>query len=126
MGLDTTHNCWSGSYSGFGAWREKLAEVAGYGDLNEYVGFGLAGNSGKPWLDPKEDPLVYLLHHSDCDGSIASGNCRPLADRLETLLPSLQVADRVNAGHSWYVATTERFIAGLRAAAEAGEDVMFH
>ena len=28
MGLDTTHDCWHGSYSAFAIWRKKLAEAA--------------------------------------------------------------------------------------------------
>ena len=30
MGLDTTHDCWHGSYGAFSRWREQLAIAAGY------------------------------------------------------------------------------------------------
>jgi hypothetical protein len=29
MGLDTTHDCWSGPYSSFARWREEVARVVG-------------------------------------------------------------------------------------------------
>jgi hypothetical protein len=30
MGLDTTHDCWHGSYGGFNRWRNAIAAAAGY------------------------------------------------------------------------------------------------
>jgi hypothetical protein len=29
MGLDTSHDCWHGSYISFGAWRDAVAVAAG-------------------------------------------------------------------------------------------------
>jgi hypothetical protein len=112
MGLDTTHNCWHGSYGTFHQWREAVAQAAGYGSLDQYEGFsGL--RAGKPW--PQNDALVTLLDHSDCDGSIVAKECAPLANRLEQLLPKL----------TGWGEQTQQFINGLRAAAEADEDVEF-
>lgn len=76
-----------------------------------------------PWRD---DPLVALLDHSDCDGEIDAADCEPLARRLEELLPLLAELED-DPGHvgNW-VAKTQRFIDGLRAAAAAGEAVDFH
>jgi hypothetical protein len=68
---------------------------------------------------PGDDPLLFLLVHSDCDGVIHPQHGAHLADRLEQLLPLLDGAvyrAREN---------TERFIDGLRKAAAAGEDVEF-
>lgn len=113
MGLDTTHDCWHGSYSSFNRWRKKLCEVAGYGALNDRIGFG--GN--EPW--PKDDPLVLLLHHSDCDGELDWTKCNDIANRLAACLPSME-----RAGED-YAAKTIQFIQGLRLAATNKENVEF-
>ena len=120
MGLDTSHDCWHGSYGSFNRWRTKLCEVAGYGALDERIGFG----GEKPW--PDNDPLVILLHHSDCDGEIEAKDCAPIADRLESLIPALRIAGDGGGHIGDYAEKTEAFIAGLRAASEAKESVVFH
>lgn len=119
MGLDTTYNCWSGAYSAFHRWRKKLAEVAGYGDLDHYYGF----DGNKEW--PGKGVIEKLLHHSDCDGSIGASDCTELADALERLLPALEVAGDGGGHVGGYAQKTRQFIDGLRAAAAAGEDVEF-
>jgi len=77
------------------------------------------------WSLFKGHPLVPLLNHSDCEGSIASADCGPLADALESLLPKLPQGS--GGGHigDWRE-KTQTFIDGLRRAATAGEDVGFH
>ena len=153
MGLDTSHDCWHGAYSAFNRWRNKLAEVAGYyveeGHMRTYTspdgppryesmhagvcldwGHVTEANLQGTWeqmphnLRGEADPLLILLAHSDCDGWILHQHCAPLADRLEELLPLLP--DEEVPGHvrHWRDKTRE-FIAGLRNAAVAGEDVEF-
>lgn len=76
------------------------------------------------WDALKPDPLLVLLRHSDCDGSIEAKDCAGIADSLERLLPLLP--DQDDGGHigNWREKTA-KFISGLRAAADAGEDVQF-
>lgn len=112
MGLDTTHDCWHGPYSSFGEWRKAICEAAGLGDLNDFCGFG----GDLPF--PEGDPIVHLLDHSDCDGEILHDHCAPLADALEKLLPNLD--------GDYNQRKARLFIAGLRTAHEAGENVEFH
>lgn len=121
MGLNVSHDCWSGAYSAFHRWRQKLCEVAGYGRLDDRDGFG----GSVPWPD-NGDALLVLLTHSDCDGKIGKKHCAPLADRLEELLPALRDAGDGGGHVGYYAAAAERFIRGLRDAAEAGEPVEFH
>lgn len=103
------------------------------------------------WAETPEDPLIVLLVHSDCDGVIRPAQAAALADRLEALLPAIaalhdeqrmsdgavitKTADgglhvERRPGHiharGGMVKCTEKFIAGLRAAVAAGEDVDFH
>ena len=131
MGLDTTHGCWHGTYGGFQRWRREVARAAGYPVVGE-------PRPGEPYYElpwemfedknflgewdsiPGDDPLMFLLVHSDCDGVIRPEHGAHLADRLEHLLPLLD--DDVYRVRE----DTERFIGGLRKAAAAGEDVDFH
>jgi len=77
------------------------------------------------WDMFKGHPLVPLLNHSDCDGIIASSDCGPLADCLESLLDKLPATPAGGHIGDWRV-KTQAFIDGLRRAAAAGEDVDFH
>lgn len=120
MGLDTSHDCWHGAYSAFSRFRRKIAEVAGYGPMDDYRGFG----GDKEW--PDNDPLVGLLDHSDCDGSIPAKDCSAIADRLESLLPALERAGDGGGHVGLYSDAAKQFIKGLRKAAKANEDVEFH
>lgn len=116
MGLDTTHDCWHGSYSSFNWWRKTIAKVAGLPNLDDMDGFG----GSIKWESLEPDVLHELLNHSDCDGEIRHEVCGPLADRLEELLPMLK--DQLPL---WTGRYTEQFIAGLRDASNAGENVEF-
>lgn len=143
MGLDTSHDCWHGAYSAFSRWRDKLAEVAGYTFHEGQYGHQIVdldwgsveATIGKELLrdwpampvrpDGTPDPLIVLLAHSDCEGSIQVEFLGPLADRLEELLPGLEGED--GSGHiGLYTEKTQTFIDGLRRAAAAGERVEFH
>lgn len=146
MGLYTTHGCWDGPYSSFSRWRNVLAELAEYqlmGPTQEEIDQGVAfpgqkyvmiewsaisqGNVEGEWTRTPPDPLIVLLVHSDCDGVIHPAQARPLADRLEELLPKVEAfaADPENRA-GWYPHRTRQFIEGLRAAADLEEDVEFH
>lgn len=132
MGLDTSHDCWHGPYGAFQLWRQELARAAGYQVVNERRGLGEPYYE-LPWDQfedknyqgewdsiPGDDPLMFLLVHSDCDGVIRPEHGIHLAGRMEQLLPLLD--DDVYRVREH----TERFIDGLRKAAAAGEDVDFH
>lgn len=137
MGLDTSHDCWHGAYSAFTRWRNILAETAGYEVvvMDGYIpqpkivaaAYWTDKNFQGEWPDgPPEDPLLILLVHSDCDGVIKAAHAPFLADRLERLLPEI-AEDLDGGGHVGFAReTTQKFIDGLRAAADAGEDVDFY
>jgi hypothetical protein len=140
MGLDTSHDCWHGAYSAFSRWRDKLAEVAGYGMQDptpeeqaqgfhrQYVALEWSGieetNFQGEWTRTPSDPLIVLIAHSDCDGVIHPEQAGPLANRLEELLPLLP--DESGGGHiGHWRGKTQGFIDGLREAVRLGEDVEF-
>jgi hypothetical protein len=138
MGLDTTHGCWHGSYTGFNCWRNELARAAGYKLREPDIAEGIVSplpdlhwdafedkNYQGEWdAPPGDDPLLFLLAHSDCDGVIHPEHGIHLARRLEHLVPLLQAANEARDAE-WMSEMTRRFIKGLREAAAAGEDVKF-
>lgn len=147
MGLDTTHDCWHGSYSAFNRWREMIAKLAGLPPLPLMEGFFERGHYTDPfveyekrypnlaasyyeslpikWKSLRASPLYKLLYHSDCDGELDWKDCNSIADELEKLVPKLP--KREAGGHigDWRD-KTQTFIAGLRSAYEARENVQFH
>ena len=151
MGLDTSHDAWHGSYSGFNSLRQVVCAVFG-GSYPPHtcVGWG-AGTITRDDLlgktEPLDDTMIYFcppgenvdvpeglyefLTHSDCDGEIAPEMCAKVADDLEALLPKIEAF----TGTSWsghveraggYAAAVRQFIAGCRAAHAAGEPLDFH
>jgi len=130
MGLDTSHDCWHGSYSSFSRWREAVARAAGYAvwpvRFGEYtirdcimLDWGHLGGEVHllgEWEETPDDPLVVLFVHHDHAGVIHPAQAEPLADALAGLLPLPDERDNRNA---------ENFIAGLRLAVSLAEDVVF-
>lgn len=133
MGLDTTHDCWHGPYSQFMRWREFLnwcvmQDRKADPVCEAVVRMGITGEAlVKAWdlglYTDQSEPINVLMNHSDCDGSIAASVCGPLADALEGLIERYMPA---RGTYDEMRPATERFIAGLRRAAAAGEDVEFH
>ena len=134
MGLDTSHDCWSGPYSQFMRWREwlNLFVMLDRADAGDEAARTISHMGAtreaieKAWEDghyaDQSVPINVLMQHSDCDGEIAADVCAPLADALQSL------ADRRMQQRGLYDEkrpATERFIAGLREAAAAGEAVEF-
>ena len=148
MGLDCTHDAWSGAYSAFDRWRRKVAELKGLPPLELMEGFYVADNSFDPlrwlagytndeltlstlkelqrrlpikWDVLKPDPIHYLLWHSDCDGIIEWWFCKDIADSLEEVIPLMP------SGHiqDWKQ-TTQNFVDGLLVAYYNYEHLGFH
>lgn len=138
MGLDTTHDCWSGSYGSFARWRRAVAACIGI-ELDRmhghFRGSRMSDGSWAAWdtnnhlvsvnppmsWDGVVDPLRHLLCHSDCDGHLDVETLLPIAERLEDIKHIMPVSP------DWDMQeTTQRFIDGLRRAARAGERVEFH
>lgn len=135
MGLDTSHNCWHGSYGGFKMFRDEVAVAAKvhYGYKPDYKGHPMRaflgwwdndwdGTAGDPSSHFYGDILDVFFVHSDCDGYIFPMQARPLADALDALV-GYMVEDDPN----WSPRSRLRqFVAGLRAAADEYEIVTFH
>lgn len=121
MGLDVSHECWSGPYSAFHRWRCWLAEQAGYPPLDLMEGFQIDESDRKAYVNAKypdigspmpippirqfpfhSDPLSWLLFHSDCDGKIHWSLCKGIALRLAGILHRWK-----NAGGNGFTARSE-------------------
>lgn len=151
MGLDTSHDCWHGSYGGFREFREMVGRAAGlpyrlitnpesydHGkytvdiDWDPYPDEALYGRwrKTKPvWVRkgdiygvPIQDDVLYLIVHSDCEGQLRCGYLPKLKARLEEIEPKY---DQLAAG-TMDEKSLRRFIEGLETAIEAGEHVEFH
>ena len=133
MGLDTSHNCFNGSYSGFTEFRNKLALYAGYklkseigeyGNIHTYIDLNWEQfedeNLEGIWKTEQKDPLIYLFIHSDCDGYIAPKEAKVLAPRLKELVPLLNEKD------FYFIEVVNKFIKGLNLAASKNQKVKFH
>jgi len=84
MGINFRHSVRSKaawSYSGFNIFRERLARQIGL----EPVAMADWGGD-REWPDPKQEPIIHLLHHSDCDDVIAHAHCAAVAKRLRELV----------------------------------------
>lgn len=149
MGLDVSHDAFSGAYSSFNRLRQVVARAMG-GSFPPHYKYNADGTpvrrgeygierderfpdegfwySGKGYSEKTHPGLYEFLKHSDCDGEIPPEMCVKVADDLEALLPKVQ--DVPDGGHigrdSGYVAVLRKFIAGCRAAAAAGEPLDFH
>lgn len=149
MGLNTTHNAWYGPYSAFNRFRQCICEaMGGESSFGPHWIYGPGGSIGefpapkKPGLldthfyvddaypESQYPGLWELLRHSDCDGEISPEMCVHVADELEVLLPKIEalgwVAGGSIAARGGFVEVTRQFIAGCRAAAAAGEPLVFH
>jgi hypothetical protein len=140
MGLDTTHDAWHGPYGSFSRWRQSVAQAAGITsyqvpDSSGYMNteydhpewddrLSLDEVQGK-WKRKLDEPLFYLIWHSDCDGYIKPKQAKLLAARLKELLPKMSESD----SWDWKYTTrgrTEAFIAGLERAIAEDKKVKFH
>ncbi|MFT5473931.1 MAG: hypothetical protein ACI856_002264 [Kiritimatiellia bacterium] len=76
-------------YSTFGRMRELLCAAAGYGSLDQYVGYG----GTQHWSpEQKKDILVSgLLRRADDEDVIPHSICRCLAIRMRRLIPQVPI-----------------------------------
>jgi len=138
MGLDISHDAWSGAYSAFGRWRAKIAELAGFPPLGLMEGFysPISQLYGERWEDRMplkwEDlhqpdlRLVPLLSHSDCDGELSVNELKEIVPALKSLLPKLQeLGDAHGHIRNWHDKTVQ-FIEGAELAIANDEPLEFH
>ncbi len=131
MGLDVSHDAFSGAYSAFNRFRQTVVKAAG-GSFPPHDDRTLDDGLiyyGKTWGVGEKEGLDVFISHSDCDGEIEPEMCSKVADDLEGLLPEIEKLDNGGSGHiqsrGGFVAVTKRFIQGCRDASESNETLDF-
>ena len=118
MGLDVSHDAYSGGYISFMAFRVAVVKAMG-GKFED-------GEFSVP--DEFPEGMYEFFAHSDCDGEISPEVASKIADAIEPLLPKLD-ADGMGGGHiarnGGFGAVARQWIAGCRAAAAANEPLEF-
>ena len=89
---------------------KKLAEFIGL-NLDDMDGFG-----GTQSWSGLEDPIVFLLNHSDCDGIMTPTICKTVANRLMDFMDELDEYDQEH---------TSRLISLMTECYEKGVDLIF-
>jgi len=136
MGLDVSHDAFSGAYSAFNRFRQVVARATG-GSYPPHED-GVVNPYGQPaswwWFGDgyhsKTHPgLFAFFMHDDCEGEIDPETCRLLAGEMEALLPKIADVCSPSWGHieaaGGFVAVARKWIAGCRAAAEEGVPLVF-
>jgi hypothetical protein len=116
MGLDISHDAYSGSYCTFNDLRHWIAKQINiplsfmeyyyddktYQNLKEYNGENhyrvkLSIDSLPiKWSSLKYNPLNVLLKHSDCDGTISYLNCGKIVIELDKIIENLSTIEKDN------------------------------
>lgn len=150
MGLDCSHDAFSGGYSAFNRLRQFVAAAAGgsfppHWVVGEDGEFEVDEDTGLIKRDESLDgDLIYFseehstekypglkefLGHSDCDGEISAEMCTVVADDLKALIPQMKKMKWPAVGHiargGGYLAMVKKFIAGCREAAAAKQPLTF-
>lgn len=122
MGLDTSHNCYHGSYSGFNNFRYWLASKINI-NLDEYEGYR---GSGTKDLDTLIDIDIYpLLIHSDCEGILTVDESKQIVKGLYEILEKLDDND-ITFIETYYKSDLIDFIDGCNDAISKNENIEFN
>jgi len=144
MGLHVSHGCFTAGYGKFMFFRQAIADVLsiplqvmeGFYDKDEWMVCARGNKAGEhllenrlkalpvSWKAWEDDPIILLLHHSDCGGGLRWQDAAAIAERLEEIAP--QIVHPEGMRDDWnFKETALKFAAGLRRAAESQEDVTF-
>ena len=122
MGLDFSHGDAHWAYSGFGRFRERLAATVGI-PLLRMRGFCKYGDGeGIEW-PVSDEPLLILLHHSDCDGELTPDECRKIARRLRDVVEFWN--DVMHPGQDYDRANALKLADGMDSAAKENLPLKF-
>jgi hypothetical protein len=122
MGLDTSHDCWHGSYSSFNDFRARIAADQGIDDLRQFYKDHPSMDT-KPYEEAGVDPrIIPLLNHSDCDGELSPIECREIALFLNEYMQRIEGKD---LGAKWHREEVNQFSTGAMKAWMQNEHVEF-
>lgn len=129
MGLDISHDAFSGGYMAFNRLRSAIVTAMG-GSYPPHDDKTLERDKwywGDGYGAETHPGLMEFLAHSDCDGEISPELAGKAADEIEALLPKIPEG---GGGHlervGGYRGAARVLIEGFRRAAAAGEQIEFH
>lgn len=124
-GYEKTHSFRAGSYSGYGEWRNMLAELAQYPLAPEEYGSraGRSTHQAGAW-QTDEGPFWELINFSDCEGCIGPQISEKLAANFEQWHDKAKVFFE-SKGDSYHWRKYEDFALAFKMAANNGA-VSFH
>ena len=118
MGLDVSHDAFSGAYSAFNRFRRMICEATGGHWCDNVSGFEY-WFMGEGYGSDSHPGLFAFFSSSDCVGSFDPDTALAIANEMEALLPKLDNAP-LDFGHigrdGGYRKVAERYIAGCRLA----------
>ena len=118
-----SHSFRAGSYSGYGVWREALAELAGYPAVDD--GTGRASHAMGAWA-AVGGPFHEIINFSDCEGAIGPRVSAKLSADFEAWRPKAQAFSSTSAPYDeWFIEVYEDFAKSFAMAAQGGA-VCFH
>ena len=126
MGLDCSHDAFSGAYSAFNRLRQFVAKAAG-GSFPDHEDTGLDNEFF--YLDTNKWPgIAIFLAHSDCEGEIAPDDCLLVAQDLTRILDTTEDGPSVGhiAAQGGFLACIKKFRDGCIAANDANEPLQFY
>lgn len=122
MGLDVSHDAYSGGYISFMSFR--VAVIVAMGGTYKDGSFVLAEGDD---FD-KYPGMFEFFSHSDCDGDIAPKVAAEIAGSMEGLLPTLDACG-AGGGHiarnGGFGMVARQWITGCRVAAANGQPLTF-
>ena len=142
MGLDVsggTESFRAGSYSGFHAWRNWLAEKMGYKSYDEYSNLTqdlvgeMTGNG--IYKDASSIKLGAIMWHSDCDGIIPNKEIPKLLTDLKELqkeinkendMPMIEDSEVNMTEEQWNENLITQWIRMCESAIETNDNISFH
>jgi len=134
MGLDCSHDAFSGGYARFNHMRYKILSAAvgrtiiPFEPKSDKFLAGLFGecnvtyeNLGGEWKTVPEEPLMILIAHADNEGFITPEHCILLHNRILELMPEIEkIVD-----DSYQLGLIQAFAAGCLLAHSEGERLEF-
>lgn len=141
MGLDVTHDAFSGAYSAFNRFRQVVAKAAGCSYPNHTEDF-VSGDETIPLAEldqgryytpsgfNKTNPgLTAFFVSNDCEGTFSPKVCKQMADEMEAVLHGID-AQGSDWGHierdGGFGAVARKYITGCRLAHSLKEKMVYH
>lgn len=111
----------AGSYSGYSAWREALARMAGYAGEGHTAG----DSSLQAVWDAQEGPFWELIVFSDCEGAIGPSVSAKLSADFESNREKAVAFAEGESDGEYFLSRYESFAQAFAMAADGGA-VCFH